>query len=203
LRFNIRHSFSPGSESELVDIESFSDGVTGAEKTTTNSVVIADAGGAAPHSSSPQDEVSPEFTRDLEETVQREENPVENLPMVETHEELLEGQDPSPSVAAFNESFGTSYRAELLSVIREMAVSGSGASKLLLLWNSSKFMDETGEEAPTQMLQLPSKTICDSEKQPSSSSKKTSTIAKRAAQTPLESLSRKGLCTFLLTWLLF
>jgi hypothetical protein len=53
------------------------------------------------------------------------------------------------------------------------------------------------------MLQLPSKTICDSEKQPSSSSKKTSTIAKRAAQTPLESLSRKGLCTFLLTWLLF
>jgi hypothetical protein len=28
-------------------------------------------------------------------------------------------------------------------------------------------------------------------------------ISERAAQTPLETLSRKGLCTFLLTWLLF
>jgi hypothetical protein len=110
LRFNIGCSYSPGSENELVDIESFSDGVTGAEKTTTDLVVIADAGGAAPHPSSPQDEASPEFTRDLEGIVQREENHVENLPIVETHEELPEGQDPSPSVAAFNESFGTSYR---------------------------------------------------------------------------------------------
>jgi hypothetical protein len=201
LRFNMRRSYSPGSENELVDIESFSIDVTGAEKTTNDSVVIADAGGAAPHPSSPQDEASPKFTRDLEETVQREENPIENLPMVKTHEELPEGQDPSPSVGAFNESFGTSYKGELLSVSHEMGVAGGGASKLLLLWNSSKFVDEIGE-APTQMLQLPSKTIRDSEKQPSSS-KKTSVISERAAQTPLETLGRKGLCTFLLPWLLF
>jgi hypothetical protein len=133
LRFNIHRSYSPGYENELVDVESFSNDVTGAEKTTTDLVVVADAGGAAPRPSSPQDEASPKFTRDLEGTVQREENPVGDLPMVETHEEFLEGQDPSPSVAAFNESFGTSYRGEELSVSREMAVAGGGASKLLLL----------------------------------------------------------------------
>jgi hypothetical protein len=71
LRFNIHRSYSPGSENELVDIESFSDGITRAEKTTTDSVVIADARGVAPHPS-PQDEASPEFTRDLEGTIQRE-----------------------------------------------------------------------------------------------------------------------------------
>jgi hypothetical protein len=29
-----------------------------------------------------------------------------------------------------------------------MAIEGGGASKLLLLWNSSEFMDETWEEDP-------------------------------------------------------
>jgi hypothetical protein len=108
----------------------------------------------------------------LERTVQREEDPIENLPMVETREELPEGQDPSLSVAAFNESFGTSYRGELLSVSCEMAVARGGASKLLLLWNSSKFVDEIGGESPMQTLQLPNKAISDLEKQPSSSSRK-------------------------------
>jgi hypothetical protein len=200
LRFNIRHSYSPGSENELVDIESFLDGVTGAEKTTTGSAVIADVGGTAPYPSSTQDETSPEFIRDLEGTIQRGENPVETLPVVETHEEPPEGQDPSPSVAAFN--FGMSYRGELLSVSHEMAVAGGGASKLLLLWNLSKFVDDIGEEAPTQTLQLPSRTIHDPEKQPSSSKKKTSAVFERVAQPPLETLNRKGLCTTLLTWLL-
>jgi hypothetical protein len=203
LRFNIRRSYSPGSENELVDIESFSDDVTRDEKATTDSVVVSDAGGAAPQPSSPQDKDSPEFTRDLERTVQREEDPIENLPVVEMREELLEGQDPSPSIAAFNESFGTSYKGELLSVSHEMLVAGGGASKLLLLWNSSKFVDETGGEAPTQTLQLPDKTTRDLEKRPCSSSKKTSVISKRIVQAPLETLSTKGLCTFLLTWFIF
>jgi hypothetical protein len=41
---------------------------------------------------------------------------VQNPPLIETHEDLPEGQDPSPSMLAFNKSFGTSYREELLSV---------------------------------------------------------------------------------------
>jgi hypothetical protein len=124
LRFNICCSYSPSSENKLVDIQSFSDGATGAEKTTTDSVVVADAGGVAPHPSSPQDQASPELTRDLDRTVQRNEDPIENLPVVETREELPEGQDPSPSVAAFNENFGTSYRGKLLSVSREWLLQG-------------------------------------------------------------------------------
>jgi hypothetical protein len=61
-------------------------------------------------------------------------------------------------------------------------------------------VDETGEEAPTQTLQLLSKTIHDSEKQPSSS-KRTFAISERAARPPLETLNRKGLRTTLLTLL--
>jgi hypothetical protein len=126
-------------------------------------------------------------------TVQRGENPVENIPLIDTREDLPEGQDPSPSIATFNKSFGTSYKGELLSVGREMAVAGDGASKILLLWNMYKFMDETGEEAPKQAPRLLSKTILDSEKQPSSSSKKTSATSEHAARVPIETLSRKGL----------
>jgi hypothetical protein len=66
-------------------------------------------------------------------TVQRGENPVEDFPLIETREELPEGQDPSPSVAAFNKSFGTSHRDELLSVSCEMVVAGDVVFKLLLL----------------------------------------------------------------------
>jgi hypothetical protein len=81
-----------------------------------------------------------------------------------------------------------------------MVVAGRGASKLLLLCNSSKFMDKIGE-APTQTLQLPDKTICDLGKWPYSYSKKTSASFECVVQAPLKTLSRKDLCTFLLTWL--
>jgi hypothetical protein len=68
--------------------------------------------------------------------MQRSDDPVDNLPLVETREELPEGQDPSPSVAAYNESFSTSYRGELLSVSCETAIVDGGAPKLSLLWKS-------------------------------------------------------------------
>jgi hypothetical protein len=99
-------------------------------------------------------------------TVHRGENPVQNVLLVETHEDLPEDQDASPSIFAFNKSFGTSYRGELLSVGCEMAVAGDGASKLLTLWNSSEFMDEIGEGASKQAPQPLSKTARDSGKPP-------------------------------------
>jgi hypothetical protein len=83
-------------------------------------------------------------------TVHRGESPVHNVPLVETRKDLPEGQDPSLSVFAFNRSFGTSYRGELLSVSCEKDVTGVDVSKLLTLWNSSKFVDETGEGALEQ-----------------------------------------------------
>jgi hypothetical protein len=95
-------------------------------------------------------------------TVHRGESPVQNVHLVETREDLPEGQDHSPSIVAFNKSFGTSYRGELLSVGCEKAVVGDDASKFLTLWNSSKFVDETGEGASEQEPPPLSKTARDS-----------------------------------------
>jgi hypothetical protein len=58
----------------------------------------------------------------------------ENLPQ-ETRENLPQDQDPSPSMIAFNKSFGTSYRGELLSIGYEKFDARDGSSKLLTLWN--------------------------------------------------------------------
>jgi hypothetical protein len=193
LRFDVRRRCTPGSENEFVDVDTFSDDVVEVQKEVTTPFVAADARGAVPQPSGSQDEASPKFTRELEMTVHRGENPVENVPLIETREDLAEGQDPSPSTAAFNKSFGTSYQGELLSVGYEMAAAGDGAIKLLMLWNSSEFMDESGEGAPKQAPQLLSKTIRDSGKQPSSSLKKTSTTSERAGQVAIETLNKKGL----------
>jgi hypothetical protein len=54
-----------------------------------------------------------------------------------TRKDLPEGQDPSPSVAAFNKSFGTLHRGELLSVGCEMARNKGGEPRVLPLWKSS------------------------------------------------------------------
>jgi hypothetical protein len=78
-------------------------------------------------------------------TVHRGENPVQDVPLIETREVLLKGQDPSPSIVAFNKSFGTSYRGELLSVGCKMTAVRDGAYKLLTLWNSSEFMKQERE----------------------------------------------------------
>jgi hypothetical protein len=72
-----------------------------------------------------------------------------------------------------------------------MATAADGASKLIMLWNSSEFMDETGEGASEQAPQPVSKTDRDSGKQPSTSSKKTSTTSERAGQCAIETLNKK------------
>jgi hypothetical protein len=102
--------------------------------------VLRNVNNAASQPSSPKDKASPEFTEDLERTVQRGDGCADDLPLVETHEKIPEGQDLSPSVAAFNKRFGTSFRGELLSVSCETASMDGGASRLSLLWKSSKFM---------------------------------------------------------------
>jgi hypothetical protein len=53
--------------------------------------------------------------------------------LVEIREDLPEGHAPSPSLAAFNKSFGTSYRGELLSVGCEVTGVGGGAPEILML----------------------------------------------------------------------
>jgi hypothetical protein len=65
--------------------------------------------------------------------------------LLEIREKLPEGQAPSPSQAAFNKSFGTSYRGELFSVGCRAAGVGGGGSEILTLWKSPTLVDETGE----------------------------------------------------------
>jgi hypothetical protein len=80
-------------------------------------------------------------------TIKRKHHPVQDAPLLEIREDLPEGQDPSPSFAAFNKSFGTSYRGELLSVGYKAVSIGGDTSKILTLWKSSTLVDETGERA--------------------------------------------------------
>jgi hypothetical protein len=132
LRFDVRRHYTPGSENEFVDVETFSDDVVEVQKeVAAPAAAVAEV--ADPQPSGPQDKASPEFTKELEMTVHRGESPVQNVPLVETRKDILEGQDPSPSIVSFNKSFGTTYRGELLSVGCERADAKDGASKLLTL----------------------------------------------------------------------
>jgi hypothetical protein len=99
LRFNVRRTYSPGSENELVDVESFSDDVVEIKKKApADSIADLDAGGASPQASSPKDRASPKFAEDLERTVQRGDGPTDNLPLVETHEK----NSPRPRPLSFS-----------------------------------------------------------------------------------------------------
>jgi hypothetical protein len=127
---------------------------------------------AVPQSVHPQEEVSPEYMRDLELTIHKGEEPVQDVSLLETREDLPEGQDPSPSVAAFNKSFGTSHRGELLSVGCEVARNKGGAPRILTLWKSSALIDETGEGDSEQSLHALGQAVRDSGKEPLFSPKK-------------------------------
>jgi hypothetical protein len=85
---------------------------------------------------------------------------------------------------AFNKSFGTSYRGELLSVDYEKADVRDGTSKLLTLWNSYKFVDEIGEGASKQTSPPLIGTPHQSGKEPSSSSQRVTveTIRRKGSQ---------------------
>jgi hypothetical protein len=149
LRFNFHEHYPSGSENEFVDIDSFSDVAPQIQKEVV-SLVATEAPATAmdtavPQSSNPQEEASPEFTRDLDLTIHKGNEPIQDVALLETREDLPEGQDPSPSVAAFNKSFGTSHRGELLSVGCEVARNKGDAPRVLTLWKSSALIDEIGE----------------------------------------------------------
>jgi hypothetical protein len=97
-----------------------------------------------------RDEASPECTKELELTVQRGEDLVERAPLLKVREVVPEDQAPSPSLAAFNKSFGTSHRGELLSVGFKITSVGSKTSKILTLWKSPVLVDETRGESSEQ-----------------------------------------------------
>jgi hypothetical protein len=178
--FNFRDNCPSGSENEFVDIDSFSDAApkvrkeaalaVAAETTVVAEVtapVEAPAAAEAPAadvslSACSRDEASSEFTKELELIIQRGEDPTKHAPSVEAREVVPEDQAPSPSLAAFNKSFGTSHRGKLLSVGFETTGVGSKMSKILTLWKSPIIVDETRGESSEQ----PEGAAQDSEKGP-------------------------------------
>jgi hypothetical protein len=158
--FNFRDNCPSGSENEFVDVDSFSDAAPKVRKETVpaaadESTIAADVtapaevpAAEAPAAEAPAaDQASSEFTKELELTIQRGEDPTEHASLVEVREVVPEDQAPSPSLAAFNKSFGTSHRGKLLRVGFETTGVGSKVSKFLTLWKSSAIVDETGGEA--------------------------------------------------------
>jgi hypothetical protein len=162
LRFNFHEHYTSSSENEFVDVGFFSDVVAEVQKEVVSAATaetpIAAVETVNPQSVHHQEEASLEFTKELELTIHRGDDPVQDAPLLEICEDLPEGQDPSPSLAAFNKSFGTSYHGELLSVGCKASSVGDGPSKILTLWKSPTLVDETGEGASDQMSHPVSKT---------------------------------------------
>jgi hypothetical protein len=103
LRFNFHEHCPSGSENEFMDIDSFSDAAPEIQKEVISSVATEGPAiatdNAVPQSAHPQEEASPEFTRDLDLTIHKGNDPIQDVALLETHEDLPEGQDPSPFVA--------------------------------------------------------------------------------------------------------
>jgi hypothetical protein len=121
--------------------------------------------------------------------------------LVEVREVLPEGRDPSPSVAAFNKSFGTLHHGELLSVDCEVARNKGGTPKILTLWKSSALIDEIGEGGSEQSLHSLGGAVRDSGKEPCSSLKKNSASLGKSSsgsrkKVTLQNLSRQGSTLF-------
>jgi hypothetical protein len=205
--FNFQDSCPAGSENEFVDIDSFSD--VAPEVRREPSPAVAEkpiiAAEVVVHPESPAaaktpvaevaaaDQVSSEFARDLERTIQREGHSAENVPLVEVREVVPEDQAPSPSLAAFNKSFGTSHRGKLLRVGFETSGVGGKTSRFLTLWKSSTIVDETGEEASER----PEEAAQSSEKRPLSISETTPSPQERASsgstkQVTMQHFSKQG-----------
>jgi hypothetical protein len=180
-----------------VDIDSFSDVAPEVRKEVIPDAA-AEPSAAAPEAviSQPADpvgEASTEFVRELELTIRKDEDPVANILLVEVRESLPEGQDPSPSIVAFNKSFGTSHHGELLSVGCEVTKNRDGTPRILTLWESPALIDETGEEGSDDSLEG---IACGSRKVADSSGKSSSSSGKKVI---MKNYSRQGSSLFSIT----
>jgi hypothetical protein len=173
-RFDFRERCPSGSESEFVDIDSFSDAAPEVQKEiipdATAEPPVAAAETAVSQPAGPWEEASPEFIKDLELTIHKGENPVPDVPLVEVRESLPEGQDHSPSVATFNKSFGTSHLGELLSIGCEVTKNKDGTPRILTLWESPALLDETREGGSAESRETLEGIACGSRRGPHSSS---------------------------------
>jgi hypothetical protein len=205
LRFDFHVHCPSGSESEFVDIDSFSDAVPEVQKEVIPDADVAPSAVApeavVSHLAYPVGVASAEFVRELELTIRKDEDPAANIPLVEVRESLPEGQDPSPSIVAFNKSFGTSHRGELLRVGREVTKNRYGTPRILTLWESPALIDETGEDGSDDSLEG---IACISRKVAKSSQKNASASAGKSSSSSwkkviMKNYSRQGLSLFSMT----
>jgi hypothetical protein len=84
---------------------------------------------------------------------------LQDPPLIGTHEDIPDEQDPTPSVVAYNESFGTSFRGELLSVGGQVVSADVGSPKFSVLWKSPKLVSDTGGDALKKTLRLSAKQL--------------------------------------------
>jgi hypothetical protein len=165
--FNFRDNCPSGPENEFVDVDSFSDAAPEVHKETVpaaanESIIAADV--AAPLR--PPLLLKPLLLMSLNPLSLGTKPPPNspsnlssrykagrillNMFLVEVREVVPEDQAPSPSLAAFNKSFGTSHRGKLLSVGFETTGVGSKISKILTLWKSPMAVNESGGESSGQ-----------------------------------------------------
>jgi hypothetical protein len=88
LIFNFHEQCTPGSENEFVDVGSFSDVIPEVRKEIDMAAAINDVTEVA--DARPSTEVSSEFARELEMTIHKGEDPVHDVPLIETRENLPE-----------------------------------------------------------------------------------------------------------------
>jgi RNA polymerase subunit RPABC4/transcription elongation factor Spt4 len=91
-RLNFHGHCPSGSKNEFVDIDSFSDAAPEVQKEVVSAAAVEPPAAAIDTIVSqpihPQDEASPEFTKELELTIHRGENSVQDAPLVKIREEL-------------------------------------------------------------------------------------------------------------------
>jgi hypothetical protein len=197
LRWGLRSVRTPGSENEFVDVETFSDALPEAQDIPEDPITVAsfevvEAKTLATISEAPQ-----KFSEELEHTVDRSDGSLEAPLLIGNRKAIPDDQDPSPEVAAYNASFGTSFRGELLSVECPVTDEIGGDHSLSVLWHSPKFiaksMSGTGGDASRGMPLVTDKAAIAHEGRTSSPCEKSVDIANTTDDTSVMTFDSEGL----------
>jgi hypothetical protein len=134
LRWGLHSVCTPGSETGFVDIETFSNALPEARTISEDPIIVASFEVEATKILIATGEASQKFTEELEHILDRSGGFLEDPPLIGNCEYIPETQDPSPEIVAYNTSFGTSFRGELLSVECPVVDDIGGVHSFSVLW---------------------------------------------------------------------
>jgi hypothetical protein len=89
LRFDVRRGYTPNSENDFVDIETFSDTVPEARSVSVEPSTVASVNVGTLKADVADEEASPKFSKELERTVRKSGDLVENPSLVENREKKI------------------------------------------------------------------------------------------------------------------